>query len=130
MMIAMLLAASAALAGPPAPKDYPSRIDAIEKTMDGTAGDFLWIGTSSAADLFTTAWALHRCPSCYEGNPLGFSVESRVALKAGAAVLVTGGCYKLRRDGHHSSATALRWTFAIISFGLAANNAYHAIKQR
>jgi hypothetical protein len=129
-MLPAILLLAANLAGPPPPKDYPGRIERLEKTMDGIASDTLWIGSSAAADLFTTAWALRECPSCAEGNPLGFSVESRIALKAGGTVVALGACYKLRRDGHHRSAAILRWTVTAVQFALAVNNSYHAIAKK
>lgn len=133
MLLPLLLAAT--LQGPPPPPDYAAgsraeaRVIALEQTLDAWGRDALWIGSSSAADLFSTAWALNRCPSCAEGNPLGFSSEARISLKAGMAVATLSITYKLRRDGHHRSATILRWIVTAVNLTLVANNTIHAIRQ-
>lgn len=131
-MLPLLLAA--ALQGPPPPPDYAgrraeARVIALEQALDAWGHDALWIGSSSAADLFTTAWALNQCPRCVEGNPLGFSPEARISLKAGMVVTTLAVTYKLRRDGHHRSATILRWVATAVNLTLVVNNSVHAIRK-
>ena len=103
-MLALLLAA--ALAGPPAPPDHQAQHAKIARGADGTAADLTWLSLGAAADLYTTAWALHACPSCYESNALGFDSEARVALKVASTITAAGACYAVRRRGHHRGRAA------------------------
>lgn len=102
----------------------------VEKVADDFARDLYWIVGSHAADLYSTAWALHRCVTCRETNPFGPTAEARIALKA-AGVASTGlTLFKLRRSGHGRAATVIRWSYVAVNVVLAANNARHAIRKR
>lgn len=126
-MLALLIAVT--LAGPPAPLDHAVRESVeIARVADGVAGDVFWLGLSGSADLFSTALALRHCPDCAEGNPLGFTAESRIALKAAGMLVASAGCYKLRRAGHHKAAAVVRWTVAGAQFTLAAWNVRQSLK--
>ena len=132
MLSTLLLAA--ALQGPPPPPDYSgrraeARVIELERTLDYWGDDVVWVGTSSAADLFSTAWALNQCPQCVEANPLGFSSEARISLKAGMAIATLSTTYKLRRDGHHKPATIIRWIVTAANFAFVVNNTIHAIRK-
>lgn len=79
----------------------------------------------AGADLYSTGWALARCPNCREANPLGLNVESRVGLKTleiGAAV---GACYVAPTN---KAAKAFSWVSLAAQLVFGANNAYHAIR--
>jgi hypothetical protein len=87
-----------------------------------------WVGMASAADLGTTGWALHKCPTCYEQNPLGVNVESRIALKLAAMTGTMGAIWKLEKSGHSKEAKIARWIYVGVCAGLAVNNSVHAIR--
>ena len=74
-------------------------------------------------DLGTTALALADHPTeVKEANPLGFNVESRVALKF-AQVGITGwGCYILEKTGHSKMASIASKSSLLAQLGFAANN--------
>ena len=102
----------------------------VEKIADDFGEDLYWLIGSHAADLYSTAWALKRCPGCSEGNLLGPSAEARIALKA-AGVASTGlTLWKLRRDGHNNWAKWLRRATVAVNGGLVVNNTIHAIRKR
>lgn len=91
--------------------------------------DLYWLIGSNAADLYSTAWALHRCRNCGESNFLGPTAEARVALKI-AGVASTGmTLWKLRRDGHNGWARLIRWTSVAVNGAFVANNIRHAIRR-
>lgn len=102
----------------------------IEKIADDVIEDAVWIGLASAADLYTTSWALRECPTCFERNPLGQDAEARIALKVGTYPLAVGICYWLRRSDHNNWATAVRWVLVGVQGALAVNNSVHAIRGR
>ena len=102
---------------------------AVEKIADDYGRDLAWVVGSNAADLYSTAWALHRCDgACGEGNPLGPTVEARVALKMATAASTGLTLWKLRRDGHGRTATFVRWASVAVNAALVTNNVRHAIK--
>lgn len=102
---------------------------AVEKIADDYGRDLAWLIGGNAADLYSTAWALHRCGgSCGEGNPLGPTAEARVALKMATAASTGLTLWKLRRDGHNRTATIVRWASVAVNAALVANNTRHAIK--
>lgn len=91
MILAAILAS--ALVGPPAP--CPDR-----ELLHGFVVDSARIGGGLMADLWSTEFALARCPGCREGNPLGVSKSARFYLKVAGAAGTIAACHKLRRDGH------------------------------
>lgn len=102
---------------------------AVEKIADDYGRDLAWLIGSNAADLYSTAWALHRCDgACGEGNPLGPTVEARVALKMATAASTGLTLWKLRRDGHNRAATIVRWASVAVNAALVVNNTRHAIR--
>lgn len=103
----------------------------VEKIADDYGRDLAWLIGSNAADLYSTAWALHRCDgACGEGNPLGPTVEARVALKMATAASTGLTLWKLRRDGHDRTANIVRWASVAINLAFVANNTRHAIRRR
>ena len=96
---------------------------------DRMADHALWLGLTGSADLYTTGWALDRCPTCYEGNQAGFNVESRIALKTAGTIGILGVCWGLEKGNHHKTALILRWTYVAIGFVAIGNNTYHALKR-
>lgn len=122
------LAASEAGARPDAPQAVV--VVPVEKVADEFGRDIYWLVGSHAADLYSTAWALHRCPTCSEGNPFGPTAEARIALKM-AGVASTGlTLWKLRRSGKGKAATVVRWAYVAVNAGLTINNARRAIRKR
>lgn len=100
------------------------------KTVDYLAKDIYWVVGSHSADLYTTAWALHRCGACFEGNPLGPTSEARIALKM-AGVASTGlTLWKLRRDKKNKAANILRWAVVAVNTGLVINNTIRAVRRK
>lgn len=97
---------------------------------DRMAGHAGALGLASAADMFTTSWALRRCPSCAERNPFGADVEARLALKLGYGTAALGACWLLERGNHRGWAKVVRWSAVAIFTAAAANNAVHAIRRR
>lgn len=103
----------------------------VEQIADDYGRDLAWVVGSNAADLYSTAWALHRCGgACGEGNPLGPTVEARVALKMATAASTGLTLWKLRRDGHNRAASIVRWASVAVNAALVVNNSVHAIKGR
>lgn len=117
------------LTGPPAPEAAP-KPQPIEGFADRLAADGMWMGTTAGLDLFTTSLALRNCPTCYEGNPLGWDAEARIALKASVFPIAMGACYWLRRTHHDDWANGLRWGVVVVNAFVIANNTVHAVKGR
>jgi hypothetical protein len=111
-VIVLLLAA--ALVGPPAPAPCPAARTA--ELFHGFVVDSARIGGGLMVDLWSTEFALARCPSCREGNPLGLTKSERIYLKGATAAAEIAVCHKLRRDGHPVWA---KWTGRLI-LGLQA----------
>ena len=123
----MILLLAAALLGPPAPQLAP--VVPVEQIADDAADHCALVVAGGAADLMATGWALSRCPTCYEANPLGVNVEARLALKTGG---MAGACwlsYKLERRGHRKAAKIFSRTWFFLSMGLAVNNVVHGIRR-
>ena len=77
------------------------------RALDRSRTDCDLLVGAGGLDLYSTAYALNKNPDADEGNPLGFSPEARIALKA---VTIPMGCYlsrKLRLGGHDHWATGL-----------------------
>lgn len=129
-MIALLLAA--ALAGPPSPTDWQAahtdKHVEIARVADGTALDLTILGLGAGADLLSTSAAMRWCPTCLEGNPLGWDTEARVAGKLGMVSIVGVSCYGLRRTGHHNWATGFRYVAFGLQMAAATSNTIHAIR--
>lgn len=102
----------------------------VEKIADEFGRDLYWVVGSHAADLYSTAWALHRCPTCAEGNIFGPTAEARIAMKMATLASTGMTLWKLRRDGHGKSATILRWTYVAINSVFVVNNTVHAIRKK
>ena len=103
----------------------------VERVIDDFGKDLYWLIGSNAADLYSTAWAIHRCDgACGEGNPLGPTVEARLALKMASMASTGLTLWKLRRDGHGRAATIVRWASVAVNSALVANNVRHAIRRR
>jgi len=90
--------------------------------MDALAQDVAVLSIAAGADLASTHYALKRCPSCYERNPLMTEPALSIVLKSAAVAGVSLGCDKLRKDGHGRAAKVLRWTVVAVWLGIAANN--------
>jgi len=103
----------------------------VEAIADDVARDLAWVIGAHAADLYSTAWAIHRGQgSIKEGNPLGPTPEARIALKVAYTATTGLVMWKLRRDGHGRAASILRWAYVAIAAGLTINNSYLAVKAK
>jgi len=133
MISALLLSASLWIAGQEAGarSDAQAAIVPVEAIADDVARDLAWVIGAHAADLYSTAWALHRGQgSVVEGNPLGPTPEARIALKVAYTATTGLVMWKLRRDGHGRAASILRWAYVAIAAGLTINNSYLAVKAK
>lgn len=90
--------------------------------MDAVQVDVAVLGLAAAADFASTHYALQRCASCSEGNPVMSEPAVSLALKGAGVAAVALGCERLRRAGHGRAAKVLRWSAVAIWMGLAANN--------
>lgn len=104
-----------------------SGISSVESIADDYARDLAWVVGSHAADLYSTAWALHR--GAREANPFGPDVESRIALKMAGSATTGLTLWKLRRDGHGRTATVIRWLYVAGNAALVVNNVYQGSKR-
>lgn len=118
----------AALMGPPAPQ--ATLTVPVEEISDRVATHLTWIAVGAAADLYSTAWTLSRCPACRESNPLGFNSEARVSLKMATAAAMGLTVYKLERGGHHTGAKIVRWVYVGSAVAFVANNVSHGLRRR
>jgi len=96
------------MVGPPAPDKYA--ILEAPSPLRQTRTDLAWMAGAAALDLGTTEFALRRCETCREGNPLGSSPNARLGLKLGVTAGVSALCYHLHKQGHHRKAKIARWT--------------------
>jgi len=77
----------------------------------------------AGTDLGSTAFALAKAPDdAVEGNPLGFSVEARVALKFAQLGATGTGCYMLNKDRHGTAAKFVSWSSLGIQLAATVNN--------
>lgn len=129
-----LLLASSLYAASMAAGDRPVPSTAYEVSQaaisDSSAKDALWLGTTAAADIYSTAIGLHRCASCFEGNLLAPSPEARIAIKAGYTVAAWYGLRQLRHDDHPTLANVTRWVIVGLNLAFTASNAVHAARGR
>ena len=103
----------------------------VEAIADDTARDLFWMIGTHAGDLLTTAIALERCNgTCGELNPVGQTPEARIALKMAGAAGTGLVLWKLRRSGHASAATVMRWAVVAVNAALIINNTTHAVRRR
>ena len=133
MLASVLVASSLWLAAAEAgARNVPAQeiIVPVEKIADEAGRDVAWIVGSHAFDLYTTALGLKYCPECVEGNPLGFSVEARIAMKMAGSASAALTCWGFRRHGHANWARAVRWGTVAINGLIGANNLRLAIKGR
>lgn len=130
LALATTLWASAQVAGARPDAAQAVSVAPVERIADDFGRDLAWVVGSHSADLYSTAWALHRCPSCREGNPLGPSSEARIALKMAGTASTGLTLWKLRRAGKNRAATILRWTAVAVNVGLTVNNTRRAIRER
>lgn len=122
-MISFLLAA--VLMGPPQAVTVP-----VEQIADRTASCITWVVGAGAADLYSTSWALARCPSCREANPLGFNSEARIGLKMASGAAFGLACYALERKGHPGWAKIVKWTYVGLTGFFVGNNVFHGARRR
>lgn len=108
VLAALILAApleGAEMVGPPEPRTL-----AVEATpWRQTQTDLAWMAGAAALDLGTTEFALRRCKTCREGNPLGGSLNARLGLKLGVTAGVSVLCHHLHKHGRHREARISRW---------------------
>jgi hypothetical protein len=111
-------AASDELVGPPAPEPRFVALRLAERPISArreAAFDVAWMAGAAGFELATKVYALDRCSSCYEANPLaraadgGVEISKAVLLKAAATAGVGALCYKFHREGHHRKAKLARW---------------------
>lgn len=130
MLASLLLASSLWVAAQEAgarPDAQPAAVVPVENIADDFGEDLAWVVGSHAADLYTTAWALHRGGGV-EGNPFGPTAEARIALKMASSATVGLTLWKLRRDGHGKTATIIRWFYVGVNGLLVLNNSAKAIR--
>lgn len=130
MLAALTLASSLWVAAQEAgarPDAPPVVVVPVEKIADDYGRDLAWVVGSHAADLYSTAWALHR--GAREANPLGPDVESRIALKMAGSATTGLTLWKLRRDGHGKTATIIRWLYVAGNAALVVNNVYQGSRK-
>jgi hypothetical protein len=108
----------------------PVLISPVELIADRFASDVAWLIGSHSLDLFSTAWALHRCLDCREGNAFGPTSEARIALKMAGAASTGLTLWKLRRSGKHKAASVLLWVSVAVNAGLTINNTIHAVRRK
>jgi len=84
--------------------------------------DVVTLSLAAGADVASTHYALSRCQTCYERNPLMREAAGQVALKAASIAGTAWACDRLRKDGHGGLAKVLRWTVVGVWGGLAVNN--------
>jgi hypothetical protein len=122
----MLLAAI--LVGPPAPPTPQDVAAEHARILRGTAADAVVLSVGAGLDLASTQYALDRCQTCYEANPLMRDPGARYALKVASTAAAVWVCYELRRTGHHKAATTLRWALFAALVGVATNNYLQATR--
>ena len=131
MLTALALASSlwvaAQEAGARADAQEAAVVMPVESIADDFGEDLAWIVGSHAADLYTTAWALHRGGGV-EGNPFGPTPEACIALKMAGSATAGLTLWKLRRDGHEKTATIIRWVYVGVNGLLVLNNSAKAIR--
>lgn len=120
-MLALLLAAS--IVGPPAPS---AKCDRAREQVHGLIVDTARVSGGAFLDLWSTEYALARCPTCREGNPLGLSRPARTALKGAFVVGAVAGLHKVRRDGHPVWAKWLGRGLLAVQVGATVNNVRRA----
>jgi hypothetical protein len=108
LLLVLLLAAS------PCPDE--------KQLFHGFVVDTARIGGGLVADLWSTEYALARCPECKEGNVLGVSKNARIWMKAGMATGLIAITHKLRRDGHPVWAKWLGRAAMVVQFAAAGWN--------
>lgn len=101
----------------------------IKRVADGTMTDAALMAIGSAVDI----WGTEQCvnaSTCYEANSAGqTSGTARVALKAGLYPVKVGGCYVLRRTGHHKAARIVAILVTAVDVGLGVK-AYRLSRQK
>jgi hypothetical protein len=104
-----------------------SGLIAVEVIADDFGRDLAWLVGSHAADLYSTAWSIHR--GAIEANPLVPDVESRLALKMASCATTGLTMWKLRRDGHGKAATVIRWLYVGVNAVIVTNNIYQGSRK-
>lgn len=99
----------------------------VEKIADRLAGDLAWDGAGLSADLLSTSWALQH--GCVEANPLGQTVEARIALKIGLGTARGLVAYWLRRAGHNTHADVWRWVGVGADAFITGSNIYCGVSK-
>ena len=103
---------------------------AVTVSGDEAGRDVLVLSLAASADLASTHYALARCATCREGNPLMGQPAGAVAIKAAGVAAVAWGCGRLRRAGHPRAAKVLLWGVAGLWVGAAGWNMHQAGGQR
>ena len=83
------------------------------------------VSLSNAIDMWTTSHAIEA--GGRELNPLGSTVEKRVALHLAAAGLTTWGLYESEK--HWKWAKALKWAYLAANIGIGVRNLQQAQAQ-
>lgn len=99
------------------------------KVNQAVARDAVWLVATGAADIYSTAIGLHRCPPCREGNPILPTPEARIAFKVGYTGVAVFLLRKLRHDGHDRFANIARWGIVGINLFMTGNNTVRAVRR-
>lgn len=78
-------------------------------------------GLPAAADLYTSQRLFDR-GLAREGNPLGKSLDARIAINAGAATVLVLGTQRLQDGGHRKAARVLKIVYVVTRAALVANS--------
>ena len=109
------------LVGPPAPQSAEEWARPLPRAS--WRADAAWIGAAALADAVSTEVALARCAGCGEGGPLmEHGALSRAAIKAAVVTAAAHTCRRLRLDGHHGTASFVRWAITVLFGAAAASN--------
>jgi hypothetical protein len=122
-----LLAQAEARAAAAPPEATTCSVEEIAPSLAKTA--LLYVGLAGA-DLYSTELALRHCPTCSEGNGLGWNSGARGAGKAATMAGALYGDYWLRRHGHRRMANVVRWVVVGAQVIAVGNNVAHAIRGR
>jgi hypothetical protein len=113
---------AAATASGPQPDDVGAITGLPLDRHDRLTHYLAWQVGGAGLDLWSTGYCLDRNPRCHEGNPLGATVDQRVALKFIHIAAFAGGANVLERGGHRTWARVINAIgFGVQAFAFAHN---------
>jgi hypothetical protein len=90
--------------------------------MNQVAIDVTVISVAAFADLASTHYALEKCQTCFEVNPLIRDPVTSVLVKAASVAAITKINHELRKRNKRKTAKFIRYAVVSIWMGLAINN--------